>query len=94
MLQFDLFTKVSGSERDRTVSDHAKLTSFGKLTMTPSYSKMSSVTMNSHRKGSAPLASFFFDVQSTSSKLGVIIIEPANGRTGDIQALLDSNIDQ
>ena len=94
MLQLDLITKASGSERDRTVPDHTQLTSFGKLTMTPSFSKMSSMTMNSPRKGSAPLASFFFDVQSTSSKLGVIIIEPANGRTGNVQALLDSNIDQ
>ena len=94
MLQLDLITKARGSERDRTGSDHAQLTSFGKLAMTPSFSKMSSVTMNSPRKGSAPLATFLFDAQRTSSKLGVIIIEPAKGITYNVQALRDGNIDQ
>ena len=94
MLQLDLITKVSGSERDRTVSDHAQLTSFGELAMTPSSSKTSSVTMNAPRKGTAPLASFLFDAQRTSSKLVVIIIEPVNGITYNVQALRDSNIDQ
>ena len=93
MLQLDLLTKASGSERDRTVSDHAQLTSFGKLTMTPSFSKMSSVTMNSPRKGTALLATFLFDAQRTSSKFGVII-EPANGITYNVQALRDRKIDQ
>ena len=93
MLQLDLIAKASRSERDHTVSDHAQQTSFG-LAMTPSLSKMSSVTMNSPRKGTAPLATFLFDAQRTSSKLGVIIIEPGNGITYNVQALRDSNIDQ
>ena len=80
----------------RPVSDRAELTSSGKSTMVPSFSEIPSVTMNRLVRGPRRLRHSFSTHKRTSSRVKtfeVIMIEPADGETGYLKALLDSKID-
>ncbi|KAH9006716.1 hypothetical protein EDB84DRAFT_1604500, partial [Lactarius hengduanensis] len=75
------------SERNGTVSDRAQLTSFSKLTMAPSFSKDA---LGDNESSCDRLVTFFFDAQEHVFE--AFRVEPAIGRTRNLQAFLDSTL--